>query len=46
MVDARLRDEVTISKMQFGFMKEKGTIDALYIVRQLQENRLEGNGKM
>ena len=42
----KIREEVTIRKMQFGFMKEKGTIDALYIVRQLQEKRLEGNGKM
>ena len=46
VVDARLREEVTIRKMQFGFLKEKSTIDALYIVRQLQEKRLEGNGKM
>jgi len=24
--------------MQFGFMKWKGTIDAIFIVRQMQEN--------
>ena len=30
--DSRLRDD-----MQFGFMKSKGTTDAIFIVRQMQE---------
>jgi len=34
LLEKRLRD---IVKMQFGFMPGKGTIDALYIIRRLQE---------
>ena len=30
-----------IDDMQFGFMPGKGTVDAIFIVRQLQENFLE-----
>jgi len=31
-------EKVKIDNMQFGFMGDKGTIDASFIVRQLQEN--------
>lgn len=39
VTDERLRAEISISKTQFGFMKGRGTVDALYIVRQMQEKR-------
>ena len=37
LLERRLRNIVEIDKMQFGFMPGKGTIDAIYIVRRLQE---------
>src|SRR6266853_4742151 len=36
----------TIDDMQFGFMPGKSTTDAIFIVRQVQEKVLEGNGKL
>ena len=38
ILDKRLRSLIDISEDQFGFMKGKGTIDAIYIVRQVQKN--------
>jgi len=39
----RIRQHIDIDDMQFGFMKGKGTIDAIFIVRQMQTNfRVEG----
>jgi len=32
-----IHHQVDIDDMQFGFMKGKGTIDAIFIVRQMQE---------
>lgn len=43
ILDNRLRNLVTISQKQFGFMKGRGTVDAIFIVRQIQEKSLEGN---
>ena len=40
VVDARVRRIVKIDDMQFGFMAGKGTTDAIFIVRQLQEKYL------
>jgi len=38
----RLRQQIEVDGMQFGFMKGKGTTDAIFTVRQMQENfRLE-----
>ena len=37
VVEARVRKVVKIDDMQFGFMAGKGTTDAIFIVRQLQE---------
>ena len=37
----RLRMKVNIDDMQFGFMSGKGTVDAIFIVRQLQEKFME-----
>jgi len=31
----RIRQQIDIDDMQFGFMKGKGTIDAIFIVRQM-----------
>ncbi|VDO61591.1 unnamed protein product [Heligmosomoides polygyrus] len=37
LVDSRLRGMVTISKEQWGFMPERSTTDAIFIVRQVME---------
>jgi len=34
----RIWQQIDIDDMQFGFMKGKGTIDAIFTVRQMQEN--------
>ena len=36
-----VRDSVKIDQMQFGFMPGKGTTEAIFLVRQLQEKYLE-----
>ena len=41
VLEARLRRNVVIDNMQFGFMPGRGTTDAIFIVRQLQERYLE-----
>jgi len=33
----RIRQQIDIYAMQFGFMKGKGTTDAIFIIRQMQE---------
>ena len=39
----RIRQQIKIDDMQFGFMKGKGTTDAIFMARQMQENfRVEG----
>jgi hypothetical protein len=40
VIDARVRRIVKVDDMQFGFMAGKGTTDAIFVVRQLQENYL------
>ena len=37
MLEKSLHRIVTVDEMQFGFMPERGTIDAVYILRRLQE---------
>ena len=37
----RLRQKVKIDDMQFGFVPGKGTVDVIFMVRQLQEKFLE-----
>ena len=39
-----IRQQIEIDDMQFGFMKGKGTTDAIFMVRQMQEN-FRVNGK-
>ena len=39
----RIWQQIEIDDMQFGFMKGKGTTDAIFMARQMQENfRVEG----
>ena len=39
----RIRQQIEIDDMQFGFMKGKGTTDAIFMARQIQENfRVKG----
>src|SRR3989441_510150 len=40
VLEARLRNTVKIDDMQFGFSPGKGTTDAIFIVRQVQEKLL------
>ena len=41
VVERRLRNMVKIDEMQFGFTPGRGTMDAIFIVRQVQERFLE-----
>jgi len=36
MFEYRIQQQIEIDDMQFGFMKGKGTTDAIFIVRQMQ----------
>ena len=45
VMDKRLRKAVTIGDAQFGFQPEKETIDAMFILRQVQEKVLEKREK-
>ena len=40
VIEGRVRKIVTIDEMQFGFMAGRGTTDAIFVVRQLQEKYL------
>jgi hypothetical protein len=37
VLEKRIRKRVKIDDMQFGFTPGKGTTDAIFVVRQLQE---------
>ena len=37
VLEIRLHGIVTVDEMQFGFVPERGTIDAAFILRRLQE---------
>ena len=41
VLEKRLRQKVKIDDMQFGFVPGKGTVDAIFMVRQLHEKFLE-----
>jgi len=43
--EGRIQQQIDIGNMQFGFMKGKGTTDAIFIVRQMQE-KFRAKGKM
>ena len=39
----RIRQQIVIDDKQFGFMKGKGTTDAIFMAKQMQENfRVKG----
>ena len=42
VIEKRLREEVTISDEQFGFMPGRNTTDAIFAPRQLMEKYREG----
>ena len=46
VLEKRLRKIVTIDDMQFGFMSGKGTIDAVFILRQIQDEYLAKQKKL
>jgi len=45
VIERRIRERVHIQENQFGFMPGKGTVDAIFIVRQVHEKIQEGNNK-
>ena len=40
ILETRIREQISIDEMQFGFMPGRGTTDAIFILRQLQEKYL------
>src|SRR5580693_8014586 len=40
VLEKRIRERVVLDEMQFGFSPGRGTIDAIFIVRQVQEKFL------
>ena len=46
VLERRLRHMVKVDDMQFGFMPGKGTIDAVFILRRLQEEYLDKEKKL
>ena len=46
VIEGRLREMVKIHNHQFGFMRGMSTVDATFIVRQIQDKHLEGNRKV
>ena len=45
-MEGRLRELIDIYEQQFGLMKRKSTMDAIFITSQVQEKYLEGNRKV
>ena len=46
LLEKRLRRLVKVDQMQFGFMPGKSTVDAIFILRRMQESYLEKNRKL
>ena len=46
MLERRIRDLVTIDSMQFSFMPGRGTTDAFFLVRRMQEGYRDNKKKL
>ena len=46
ILEKRLRSKIEIDRMQCGFMPGRGTIDAIFILRQLQEKYISKKKKL
>ena len=46
VLDRRIREMAQIQGTQYGFRSGKGTMDPIFIIRQLQEKVLERRGKL
>ena len=46
VIEKIIRERISIDDMQFGFMPGRGTTDAIFIRRQLQEKHLAKNKKL
>ena len=46
IVDVLIRQLVSINNSQFGFVPGRGTTDAIFVVRQLQEKYLAANKRL
>ena len=46
IVDSLIRQLVSFDDSQFGFVPGRGTTDAIFVVRQLQENYLAANNRL
>ena len=46
VLERRIRTLVNLNEMQFGFMPEKGTVDAIFIVRRMQEEYQKKDKKL
>ena len=46
VLEKRLRKVVTIDDMQFGYMRRDGTIDAVFILRRIQEEYLAKQNRL
>ena len=46
VLEKRIRSIVELNEMQFGFMPGKGTVDALFLVRRLQEEYMQKDRKL
>ena len=46
IVDGLIRQLVSVNDSQFGFVPGRGTTDAIFVVRQLQEKYLAANKRL
>ena len=46
VLERRIRTLINLNKMQFGFMPGKRTMDAIFIVRRMQEKYQKKNKKL
>ena len=46
VLERRIRELVNVDSMQFGFMPERGTTDALFVVRRIQDKYRDKKKKL